>query len=392
MAAMQDRLRSLLQPLNLAALFTLGSVGLSLRWVADDRAMAAWALLVAFALAFFARDLCKSARMDRLAHALSVLMPVLALVLVWLTPRLGTAQILLVIWTVVVVLEWPHTVALAAIVAVDVGVYFIVRAAGHDSPLTLVMLYAGFQGFAALCAYYAHSAERARDQLALVNADLLATRALLADSARDAERLRVARELHDVAGHKLTALALNLRALAAEPAFAAREEVRMAQQLSQELLGDIRGIVHAMRDSRGLDLGTALRALAVAMPRPRLELDIAGDVQVTDAAAAEAVLRLVQEALTNSARHADADVLTVSLRREGARLAIDVEDDGRVRGPLREGNGLSGMRERMAALGGSVAVSLTPRQALRIHASLPAVPAGSLQACSSQACSAQVRP
>ena len=371
MAAMHERIRSLLQPLNLAALFTIGSVGLSLRWVPAARAPTAWLLLALFAVAFVARDLAATSGRRWLGHALLVAQALLALALVWLMPKIGTAQILLVIWTVVVVLEWPRLVAVAAIALADVGVYLIVRAAGHDSPLTLVMLYAGFQGFAALCAYYAHSAEQARDQLALVNADLLATRALLADSARDAERLRVARELHDVAGHKLTALTLNLRALADEPAFAARGEVRLAQQLSQELLGDIRGIVHAMRDSRGLDLGTALRALAAPMPRPRLELAIDDDVQVTDAAAAEAVLRLVQEALTNSARHADADVVRVSLRRDGPRLAIDVEDDGRVRGPLHEGNGLSGMRERMAALGGSVALSLTPRQALRIHASLP---------------------
>ena len=210
-----------------------------------------------------------------------------------------------------------------------------------------------------------------RDLRALVNADLLATRALLADSARDAERLRVARELHDVAGHKLTAMTLNLRALAADPALAERRELAIAQQMSSELLGDIRNVVQALRDTRGLDLATALRALAAPMPTPTMALSIDDDVHVTDASTAETVLRLVQEALTNSARHAGADTVRVSLKRDGRRLAVSVEDDGHVSGNLQEGNGLAGMRERIAAADGTMALSTNGRGALRIDASLP---------------------
>src|SRR3546814_14777962 len=71
---------------------------------------------------------------------------------------------------------------------------------------------------------------------------------------------------------------------------------------SRERLGDLRGVVQALRDARGLDLATALRALAAPLPRPALRLEIDDDVQVTDPGVAEASLRLVQEALTNSAR------------------------------------------------------------------------------------------
>lgn len=368
---MPTALRQLLQPLNLAGLCTLSAVGLSLRWVAPEHAVVAWALLLGFALCFVGRDLLPPRR-PLLSHALLVLQPLLALVLVWLAPRIGTAQVLLVIWTAVAAMAWPPRLVLAAVVVADAVIYLILRTAGHDNPLTVVLLYAGFQGFAALTAHYAMSAERARDQLALVNADLLATRALLADSARDAERLRVARELHDVAGHKLTAMTLNLRALAADPALAGRHEVAVAQQMSAELLGDIRNVVQALRDSRGLDLATALHALAAPLPRPALQLAIDDDVQVTDPAIAEAILRLVQEALTNSARHADADTVQVSLQRAGQQLQVCVEDDGHVRGPLREGNGLAGMRERIVAAGGTLSLTTTPHGALRIDANLPA--------------------
>jgi len=363
--------RQLLQPLNLAGLCTLFAVGLSLRWVAPEHALAAWATLLGFVLCFVGRDLVPP-RLPLLCHALLVLQPLLALLLVSLTPRVGTAQVLLVIWTAVVAMAWPPRIALAAIVLADIVVYLILRANGHDTPLIVTLLYAGFQGFAALTAHYAMSAERSRDTLARVNADLLATRALLADSARDSERLRVARELHDVAGHKLTAMTLNLRALAADPTLAARPEIAVAQQMSAELLGDIRNVVQALRDSRGLDLATALHALAAPLPRPALQLTIDDEVSVTDPTIAEAILRLVQEALTNSARHADADTVQVALRRADRQLQLSVEDDGHVRGPLREGNGLAGMRERIVAAGGTLSLTTTARGALRIDANLPA--------------------
>ena len=368
--SVRERLRTLLHPLNLAGLFTWLAVALSMRWMHDDVRALGWLLLLAYLLAFLAQDVVRN-RHPRFAIALLWLEAAVTLVLIGLDASVGTAQVLLVVWTAQIAGIWMPRQALTAVLLVDATAYAILLNIDHRAPLLVVMMYGGFQAFAAMCAFYATAAERARDQLVLVNADLLATRALLADSARDAERLRVARELHDVAGHKLTALTLNLRALAADPDFAGRRELAVAQQMSAELLGDIRNVVQALRDSSGLDLGTALRALAAPMPRPVLDLAIDDDVHISDPMVAEAVLRLVQEALTNSARHADADTVRVSLQREGQRLAINVEDDGRVHGNIREGNGLSGMRERLAAAGGTLALSTTPRGSLRIDASLP---------------------
>lgn len=365
-----DVLRTLLQPLNLAGLLTWLAVALSLP--ADDAAdPRAWAVLVAFLGMFFAHSFIGANR-PRLAAGLLALQAACALALVALAPRGGTAPVLLV----VLVAQGAHwlspraTIALA--LTLDIGLWALLAHAGHPAPLTVAVVYAGFQAFAALTAHYASSALRSRDALARVNADLLATRALLADSARDAERLRMARELHDVAGHKLTALMLNLRVLRSDPALAARPEIDVAQRMAQELLGDLRDVVHALRDTRGLDLATALRALAAPMPRPSLELQIADDVRVDDPAVAEALLRLVQEALTNAARHADADRLCVRIAREGGTIAVHVEDDGRVRGAIREGSGLTGMRERIAAHGGTVAWSRTAQGGLAIDARLPA--------------------
>ena len=179
----------------------------------------------------------------------------------------------------------------------------------------------------------------------------------------------MARELHDVAGHKLTALRLNLRALqAASPS----PQLQLVEQLSAELMGDIRDVVHALRDAGGLDIDTALRALAAPYPRPALQLSIDEGVVVDDPALAETVLRTVQEALTNAARHGLADTLDVRLRRDGTLLRVDIEDDGRATLPLREGHGLTGMRERIDALGGSLRIDRAARGGVRIEAAFPA--------------------
>ncbi|HVI59538.1 MAG TPA: histidine kinase [Luteimonas sp.] len=364
-------LRPLMHTLAIAGVVTWLAVALSLHFLSPAHLAAGWSLLLLFLVAFLAEILLGERRVS-LRAVLLLLEPALALALMWLDARPGAAQVLLVVWITQLVTAWPPRWSLPAVAAADIGMYLVFHAHGHPAPLVVTLLNLGFQIFAALCAHYAHSAGQARDRLALVNADLLATRALLAESARDAERLRVARELHDVAGHKLTAMTLNLRALAADPALAARAQVQISQRLARELLGDIRGVVQALRDARGLDLATALRALAAPLPRPALRLAIDDDVQVTDPAIAEAILRLVQEALTNSARHADADVVRVRLSRDGDAVLVEIEDDGRVRGAVHEGNGIAGMRERIAALRGELRVAPCPRGALRIEARLPA--------------------
>ncbi|ALN89044.1 histidine kinase-, DNA gyrase B-, and HSP90-like ATPase family protein [Lysobacter gummosus] len=366
--------RTVLQPMNLPALLTWLAVALSLRYAGDRDAPILWLSMLTFAASFLAHDLLPERHRSWRA-ALFALETASALTVCWFASRGGAAPALLVVLIAHMTTAYPPRVLIALALAINLALYLILLYGGSPAPLVITVIFAGFESFAALIAHYARNAEQTRDRLALVNADLLATRALLADSARDAERLRMARELHDVAGHKLTAMMLNLRALAAEPDLAERREVQLAQQLAGELLGDIRGVVQALRDARGLDLATALRALAAPMPKPALDLTIDADIHLTDPALAETLLRVVQEALTNSARHAEAERVAVDIRRDGATLRMRIEDDGQARGPLREGNGLAGMRERIDAAGGTLALSRNRHGAMRIDASFPLNPA-----------------
>ena len=372
MASMSPLRRILLHPMNIALLLTWLAVGLTLPDDTLKVRVLGWSMMLVFlAAALLTNPGPATPRWQRIT--LLAIQIICAMGLVVLDGRSGTTPVLLVVIAAHLGLSWPLRTCLLVLLVIDVALFLVLReVASFQRALFTVLVFAGFQGFALLVGHYARTAERARDTLALVNADLLATRALLADSARDAERLHVARELHDIAGHKLTALKLNLRALAADPALADRDEVRVAQSLSSELLDDIRGVVHAIRDTRGLDLDTALRALAAPLPNLRLALHIAPDVQVTAPAQAEAVLRLVQESLTNAVRHGGARTVQVGISRGGDGLDIRIEDDGLVRGTLQEGSGLAGMRERVAGLGGRIEILRTDRGGLGIHASLPA--------------------
>jgi len=130
--------------------------------------------------------------------------------------------------------------------------------------------------------------------------------------------------------------------------------------------------VHSLREAGQLDIATALHALAAPLPRPRLQLQLGDTVQIRDTALAEALLRCVQEALTNSARHGDSQVLQVHLHQHEGTLQLDMQDDGKLRGELREGNGLTGMRERVAEHGGRLQLQRAASGALHIRAEFSA--------------------
>jgi signal transduction histidine kinase len=240
------------------------------------------------------------------------------------------------------------------------------------SQASLVLLsYFGFQMFAALTAWYAKRAEQTANALRETNAHLLATRSLLEESARDRERLRLARELHDVAGHKLTALKLNLAALERNSDAATQASVKVVSQLATELLDDIRGVVTQIRQHDGLDVRQALEQLIAPFPSPRIHLDVHPDARVDSVAQADTLLRVVQEALTNIVRHSQAANAWITLERVGDVVKLSIRDDGRGEIPLREGFGLKGMRERLALVAGGLTISRHGEAGVALDITMP---------------------
>jgi signal transduction histidine kinase len=232
-----------------------------------------------------------------------------------------------------------------------------------------------FQAFAILLTHVARSEAEGRAALLERNVQLLATRHLLAERTRTAERLRMARDLHDGLGHHLTALSLNLEAAAYLVDGDAREHIARAQSVAKSLLGDVRSTVSGVRDE-GLDPLPAIRALVEPIDMPRVHLTTPDALPVTDAARAETLLRLVQEIVTNALRHAQASNLWISVSASARGIEIDGRDDGRGATSWRDGNGLRGMRERLAELGGSLDIVSAPGTGFAIHARIPHAGAG----------------
>lgn len=367
MSNVQARLRSLFNPLNLAGLFTWAAVAFTLRYGPSDQLALRWALALTFLFAFFGEEWV--ARRSAAHIVLVAVQAASALGLIWLSPNMGVSPVLLVMLIASMTTSWPTRSVVVVALMLNLAMYLVLRSKGNDYAWMMVLIYTGFEMFAGVTVQASRTAEEARDRLSRVNADLLATRSLLADASRDAERMRVARELHDVLGHKLTAMRINLRSLAGEPG--ASDRLKLCEQLSAELLDDVRGVVQTLRDADGLDIATSLQALAAPFPATRLDLHIAPDVHIANPSVAETVLRVVQEALTNTARHSDGGLLLVDITMTEANLHIALEDNGVLRGELREGNGLTGMRERIEERGGTLDLLRNAHGALRIEAALP---------------------
>ena len=231
--------------------------------------------------------------------------------------------------------------------------------------------YAGFQLFAFGASRLFVREAQARAELARVHAELLATRELFADSTRTAERLRIARELHDALGHHLTALNLQLELARNIADRQTKGPVDHAHALTKELLVELRSVVSAMREEAPLDLSGALQTLASGIPHPRVHLDFEKDLRV-EAAFAHTIFRCVQEALTNAVRHAGAENVFLSIETKDDTVAVTVRDDGRGAAELRVGHGLSGLRERIEGMGGKIEVEAQAGVGLTLRALLPA--------------------
>ncbi len=227
-----------------------------------------------------------------------------------------------------------------------------------------------FETFAVLLTHVARSEAEGRATLLERNVELHAARHLLAERTRAAERLRMARDLHDGLGHHLTALSLNLEAASHLSQGEALEHVRRAHATARELLTDVRHTVSRARDDVANPL-EAIRALVEPIDVPHVHLSAPDALPVADATRAEALLRLVQEIVTNTLRHARARNLWISVAQAADAIEVEGRDDGVGAESWRDGNGLRGMRERLMPLGGSLDVASTPGAGFVVHARIP---------------------
>jgi len=165
-----------------------------------------------------------------------------------------------------------------------------------------------------------------------------------------AERERIARDLHDLLGHTLTAIIVRAQLIAADPA-RVQEEAGEIERTARAALSEVRDAVTGWRSA---SLESELDAARNALTSLGIEVVVRHDPDLAIVGSTEHELALaLREAVTNIARHANAATCHIGVEARDGELRLVIADDG-VGGDAPEGNGLTGMRERIAALGGLV--------------------------------------
>jgi signal transduction histidine kinase len=207
-------------------------------------------------------------------------------------------------------------------------------------------------------------------------------RELLAEQRVAAERTRIARDLHDVVAHSVSVMVIQAaaarRSLVSSPDQAAAA-IEAIETTGRQTMGELRSILGVLRTAvpdATLAPQPSLSRLDLLAGLDGLPLTVTVDGDLTGLPDGVSVTgyRLIQEALTNVRRHAGSvGRVTVTLRTDGGDLRIDVVDDGRGAGALpdADGFGLIGMRERVAAVGGTVEAGPEPGGGWRVRAVLP---------------------
>jgi signal transduction histidine kinase len=371
---------------GVAALVLVASAaGVGPRWIVSPRPLDAVAVgllgVVAGALAL------------RRRYPIAVLVALNAVVLAWAAARYPGGVILLApliaCYTLAALRGWrwglagPVGTALTALVAIRVAFGAAEPPAGISGSVVWMAATAGAAGTAV--GYY--------------RALLVATRAQLAREAQTREeqarrraveeRLRIARELHDVFGHTMATISVQagvgIHLLQRRPAQAV-EALRTIKQISDQGLTDVKAILGVLRaDSDpgqprtprgGLDqLDVLLDPVRAAGVQP--QLTVRGSARPLPAAVDLAAYRIIQEALTNVLRHARARTVQLDLRYEPERVVIRILDDGPGASPGQlgtngqDGHGISGMRERALALSGQFTAGPHPDGGFQVCCTLP---------------------
>ncbi|MGW0188678.1 HAMP domain-containing sensor histidine kinase [Streptomyces sp. NPDC003362] len=194
--------------------------------------------------------------------------------------------------------------------------------------------------------------------------------------AQEAERRRIAQELHDEVGQSMTAILLVLKRAADDAPEPLREDLRQAQEITRESLDEVRRLVRRLRPGVLDDLGlvSALTSLTqdfAVHTGLHVVRRFDTDLPALDEGSELVLYRVAQESLTNAARHADARRVEVSLHRSDDAVTLEITDDGRgIEAPC-EGAGIRGMRERALLAGAGLDITSTPGTGTRIRLVTP---------------------
>ncbi|WP_416978937.1 HAMP domain-containing sensor histidine kinase [Streptomyces sp. T028] len=194
-------------------------------------------------------------------------------------------------------------------------------------------------------------------------------------SAQEAERHRIAQELHDEIGQSLTAVLLDLKRVADQAADPVREQLHEVQETTRASLDEIRRIARRLRPGvlEELGLTSALKALAAEFTGPTMSVrpHTDADLPPLDHDTELVLYRVAQESLTNAARHSGARRVDLTLKHTPAGVELSVRDDGHGIYGAPEGAGISGMRERALLIGADLTLGPGPGSGTEVRLVVP---------------------
>lgn len=293
---------------------------------------------------------------EQVKHALFILALEVLLVL-WLRFVYldNVIFILLILLATQLPAHFSKAKALIGLSMLNIFAYFLLQLSADPIGVFTLLTFAMFQLFAYSTIEVMLREQHAKEEISAINQQLIATRYMLKESARQKERLRISRDLHDVLGHQLTALALGLEITKHKVPddFKAMAEQNHAQ--AKDLLKGVREVVKEMRHQEQFDLIQVFCELVEQLPNCQLVVE--NPPVVNSLKLKQQLIYCLQEGLSNGLRHARANKFILSSQRVNNRLTISLQNNGETCDNIIEGSGLTGMKERLAEFGASITLS-----------------------------------
>ncbi len=301
------------------------------------------------------------------ARALMLAMLGTVFALAWPVP-VNFFFIYTIVWMAIAPYHFSQRACALLLGLIALGWFGVLHVSRGDSDAAVqVLLILTFHIFALLSSVATLQSKQASERANALNRELTATQHLLAQASRESERTRIARNLHDLLGHHLTALSIHLQVASRISEGEVKTKLEQCHALSRLLLSDVREAVGNMREGSEVNFSDTLRLIVKDVPNLQIHLDIPPTLTIEDVNVAETLLRCVQEAITNTLRHAGATAIWIRLRQEPQAICLSISDDGSATAPLTPGNGLKGMRERVERLDGQFTLDASTTVAIDVR-------------------------
>ena len=212
------------------------------------------------------------------------------------------------------------------------------------------------------------------EKLRIKTAELKVAQGRLAERSRRDERRKIRQDLHDKMGHELAAMNINLQLLEHKFPNKSAEEtstLMQAQDSCQRLFSTLGTVVGELRKQTNAQFYDQLEQMITNVPSLKIELECEPSLKIQDDIIADNLLCCIQEALTNILKHSHAKKAWVNIHYDAGDLNVSIRDNGKSNDQIKVGNGLTGIQNRMATIGGSASSEIAEQGGFQVALNLP---------------------